>query len=404
MCKNKKRILFYSHDAYGMGNIRRTLAICNHLTNTVPNISILLLTGSPVIHSLRIPNGVDYIKLPCLTRNSSECFRAKYWDMSLSELIDIRSDLILSAVKSFNPDMVVVDKKPLGIKREFEPALTYLKQNLKTKVVLGLRDILDAPSVTVPIWKRNHYFDIIEDSYDAVWIYGAKDIFDTVEEYEMPDAVAAKAVFTGYLGRPQSERKRLEIRTELGLNGHVFSLVMVGGGGDGYSIMKTFVEGVKADHEKYHMDSLLLTGPEMPEEKRFALENDCRNGHPMRMKEFSDSVEDLLVAADVVVSMGGYNSTCEILSSKKKALIIPRVRPVKEQYIRTKRLAELGLVNMIHPDELNASALLQAIMETSNQSHLTENVDERIDLNGLFRIEQLTNEILGCYDEIRSYN
>lgn len=397
MCKEKNRILFYSHDAYGMGNIRRTLAICDHLSKTMSNVSILLLTGSPVIHALRIPQGVDYVKLPCLTRNRRECFIAKYWDMGLNELIEIRQDLILSAIKTFNPNLVVVDKKPLGIKQEFKPALMHIKNHLpNTKVILGLRDILDEPKVTVPIWKKNDYYNIIDRYYDGVWIYGAKEVFDTVREYRMPDRVAEKSVFTGYLGRYPQVKERLEIRNELGLNGHMFSLVMVGGGGDGFPILKTFVQGVKQNHRQYHMDSLLLTGPEMTKERRSELEKDCLRDYPMRLWEFSDHVEDLLVAADVVVCMGGYNTTCEVLSSRKKAVIIPRIKPVREQYIRTRRLAEMGLVNMVHPDKLDPQTLLATIAQTATQDHLIENVERRIDLNGLQRIEQMTKSILSC--------
>jgi predicted glycosyltransferase len=80
MDTDNPRILFYSHDAYGMGNIRRTLAICEHLTKTMPNAAILIITGSPIIHSLQMPPRVDYVKLPCLTREDNESFSAKYWD------------------------------------------------------------------------------------------------------------------------------------------------------------------------------------------------------------------------------------------------------------------------------------------------------------------------------------
>ncbi|MFQ5638978.1 MAG: glycosyltransferase, partial [bacterium] len=142
MCQN--RILFYSHDAYGMGNIRRTLVICDRLTQEIPDLAILIVTGSPVIHALRIPERVDYVKLPCLVRDERKAFSSKFWDMGLKELMHFRSELILSSIKSFEPNLVVVDKKPVGIKREFLTALRYLKVFLSdTKIVLGLRDILD---------------------------------------------------------------------------------------------------------------------------------------------------------------------------------------------------------------------------------------------------------------------
>ncbi|RMF56414.1 MAG: glycosyltransferase [Calditrichaeota bacterium] len=393
MCKN--RILFYSHDAYGMGNIRRTLAICDRLTREVPDLSVLILTGSPVIHALRIPRKVDYIKLPCLTRDKRETFSPKFWNMSLKELMRFRSELILSSIKSFCPNIVIVDKKPLGIKREFLHALQYLKNQLpETRIILGLRDILDEPATTIPIWKTQRYYDIIKRYYHHVWIYGSPKVFNTVQEYQMPQEVAEKAVFTGYLGRTPGNVSRARIRSELGVNGSLLSLVMVGGGGDGYPIMKAYMDGLRRNGHLSSTESLLVCGPEMPRDQRREVEHFCSNGIPAAFKEFSDEMENLLAAADVVVSMGGYNSICEILSFRKKAVIVPRVSPVKEQLIRTKRLAELGLVNMLHPAELTPESLMKTVERTSSAQGLCADVDRRIDLNGLQRIVEMTQEML----------
>lgn len=390
------RILFYSHDAYGMGNIRRTLAMCEHLVKTIPHASILILTGSPVVHSLRMPGRVDYVKLPCLTREASESFTTKYWSMSVQELTAIRADLILSAVRNFKPDLVIVDKKPMGIKKEFFGALNWIRKHLPaTRVILGLRDILDEPEATIPVWQKNRYFEVIETYYDGVWIFGDPVVFDAVREYRMPASVAQKTHYTGYLIKPQIESNRLQIRTALGLNGGLFSVVMAGGGGDGFPIMKTYVETAKQNgHKSHHIDSLLLTGPEMSPDQREQVAAWCSNGLPVRHQEFTDEIENLLIAADVVVSMGGYNSTCEILAYRKKAVVIPRVHPVKEQYLRAKRLAEMGLISMIHPDELSPTKLQHAIEHTAKQKHMFDHIEDKINLNGLQGVEQLTKALL----------
>jgi len=72
-----RRLLVYSHDTFGLGNIRRMLAICEHLVETDVDLSILLVTGSPVIHNLRLPARLDYIKLPCLTRSDYENYDSR---------------------------------------------------------------------------------------------------------------------------------------------------------------------------------------------------------------------------------------------------------------------------------------------------------------------------------------
>src|ERR1051326_4090430 len=66
--QTNRRILLYSHDTFGLGNIRRTLLLAQELIDQYPKAAVLLITGSQMIHSFRIPEGVDYVKLPCLDR------------------------------------------------------------------------------------------------------------------------------------------------------------------------------------------------------------------------------------------------------------------------------------------------------------------------------------------------
>ena len=77
------KLLVYSHDAYGLGNICRMLAICHHLLDTIPNLSILVLSGSPMLHSFRLPAGLDYLKLPCLHRDENGDLSAKYLKLDM---------------------------------------------------------------------------------------------------------------------------------------------------------------------------------------------------------------------------------------------------------------------------------------------------------------------------------
>ncbi|MEM8832200.1 MAG: glycosyltransferase, partial [Cyanobacteria bacterium P01_G01_bin.19] len=141
--------MVYSHDAFGLGNIRRMSAICQHLLESIPNLSILLLSGSPMLQSFRLPPGLDYIKLPCLNRGVSGDMAVKYLHTDVESTLKLRSELILAAAKNYQPDLVLVDKKPSGIKGELDLAIDYLKSNLPaTKFVLLLRDILDTPQKT----------------------------------------------------------------------------------------------------------------------------------------------------------------------------------------------------------------------------------------------------------------
>jgi predicted glycosyltransferase len=92
------RLMVYSHDGFGLGNICRMLAICTHLLDSIPELSILVVSGSPMLHSFRIPKRLDYIKLPCLNRDTLDEMSVKYLETEINETVKLRSELILSAI------------------------------------------------------------------------------------------------------------------------------------------------------------------------------------------------------------------------------------------------------------------------------------------------------------------
>ena len=210
------RIMVYSHDAFGLGNIRRMLAICEHLLEEIPQVSILLLSGSPMLQGFRLPRGLDYIKLPCLNRGNSGELAVKYLGMDIDNTVKMRSELILSATVNFKPDLVLVDKKPLGIKNELTAAINYLHEKLPdTKLVLLLREILDIPEKTIAEWRKNKYSQMVDKFYQLLLIVGSKKVFNFCEEYELPDSVVNKARFCGYIRRSRFYKGNSNIYQEL---------------------------------------------------------------------------------------------------------------------------------------------------------------------------------------------
>ena len=192
-----RRILVYSHDTFGLGNIRRMLAISKHIADNDPDVSVLIMTGSPMLHAFRIPARVDYVKLPCLARTRDGAYTVKYLSMNYQDTVKLRSNLILSTVLDFQPDLILVDKKPFGVGNELAATLDVLQRRIdRPKLVLLLRDILDSPEATTAVWRKNGHFDAVEAYYDEVLVVGTPDIFDVRKEYKFPPPAArTKCVF-----------------------------------------------------------------------------------------------------------------------------------------------------------------------------------------------------------------
>ncbi len=358
-----KKILVYSHDTYGLGNLRRMLAISQALQTTIPDISILLLSGSPMVHGFRLTAGMDYIKLPCLTRTQRDGYEAKFLRTDLQATMRLRSDLILAAAKNFQPDIFLVDKKPFGVKNELQAALEYLREvHPQMKAALILRDILDAPEATMSVWQAHDYFAVIEKFYVQVLVLGSPEIFDPREEYQFPAGVAGKVKFCGYTRRAVGTKTPEQIRAELQLVPEQRLVVAtLGGGEDAYEVIAKYLEGLAQLPRANNLHSLIVTGPEMKPAQREVLRARAATLAHITMLEFTDDLMSYLGAADAVLSMGGYNTICEILSLGKKAVVIPRVRPVQEQLIRAERMSALGLLDYLHPDELTPQLLMQKL-------------------------------------------
>ena len=179
--RRMKRVLVYSHDTFGLGNIRRMLEISRHLVESDPEISVLIITGSPMLHAFRIPARIDYVKLPCLSRTLQGGYASKYLDLSIDEAVRLRANVIRSAVLEFRPDLVLVDKKPFGVKDELADVLEPLTaRGRRPRLVLLLRDILDSPEATTPVWRKNRYYEAISAYYDEVLVVGTPEVLSLI--------------------------------------------------------------------------------------------------------------------------------------------------------------------------------------------------------------------------------
>ena len=389
------KLMVYSHDAFGLGNIRRMLTICEYLLRTLPDVSILVVSGSPALHTLRLPEGLDYIKLPCLGRDATGQLEARYLKKMPDTLVRLRSHLILTAAVHFQPDVLLVDKKPQGLRNELKETLAYLSlYSPNTKRVLLLRDILDIPTATIQEWKKNNYYNITQKHYDQVWVVGTPEIFNLPDEYKFSLPLQRKVRFCGYLSRSSGRTPRNVLRQQLGIHPDE-SLVVVtpGGGGDGYQLVQTYLESVRQRTLATQAipKTVIIAGPEMPVEQQQQIRSQVVAYPTIQLLEFSDDLISYLNAADAVIAMAGYNTTCEILSLRKPAVVVPRTRPVQEQWIRAKRFADQGLLHAIHPQQLTPQQLFQALDQVLTTKPAAIN---SFRLDGLPRIAQLMHDLM----------
>jgi predicted glycosyltransferase len=352
-------LMLYSHDTYGLGHLSRTLTIARYLRASSPSISQLIVTGSPVAHSFALPAGADYIKLPSVVKVGAGEYASRSVAADYGEIWAMRQDILLSAARHLQPDALVVDHAPAGLHGEIVATLRYLKDKApETRLILGLRDIMDEATRVRRAWAREAVYELLDDLYDLILIYGQRDIYDVVGEYGFSPRAARKARYVGYLGRQRGPRSTAEIRADLRLETDRLVVVTAGGGGDGSQLLLTMADALATRQAPPRFDCLLVGGPLMPAADRERIKAVVQNRPAVRFLDFSEDMASHIQAADVVVSMGGYNAVCEALSFDRPAIICPRVAPRKEQLLRAEALNQLGLVRMLHPADLTPGRLL----------------------------------------------
>lgn len=381
----RRRVAFYSHDTQGLGHVRRTSLLARAVVDADPGADVLLLSGAREATSLPLPERTEVVTLPRVGKDPDRGYGPRTWGGTLDDVVRVRAGVIDGALAAFRPDVLVVDKVPLGVGGELLPALRRLRAEGGTACVLGLRDVLDTPEVAVREWREQRSTSVIERFFDEVWVYGDARVYDPLTEYALPEHVAARTVFTGYLGRGRAGASTAAPATE----GSPYALCLVGGGQDGAALAEAFAATpLPAGHR-----GVLVTGPYLPEATRDRLHAVAAGRDDLEVHAFVHDVVPLVEGAAAVVTMGGYNSVCELLASGRPGLVVPRTHPRAEQLVRACRLADLGLLDVlvgaITPERVGAWLARAAAGETLRRPEVD------VDLDGLARVPELVDALAG---------
>ena len=189
-------ILMYSHDTYGLGHIRRTMAIASYLLG--PRINILILTGSPIAGRFSFPEQIDFVRIPGMIKKTKDEYLPLSIKINARHALDIRKNIITATAKTFQPQLFIVDKEPLGLRKEVLPTLKWLQRcRPNTRAILGLRDIMDDAATVKKDWDEKGVYEVLESLYSEIWVYGDREFYDPIAEYDISESISRKIYFTG---------------------------------------------------------------------------------------------------------------------------------------------------------------------------------------------------------------
>ncbi len=356
------RVSIYSQDSLGLGHLRRNILIGGALLAASKESNVLLFADSPVAPFFKLPERMDYVKLPSIRKVSAGCWEATRLHIDEKELVHLRADLLRNALLDFHPDLLLVDHMPAGAQGELLPAIKALKAAQPDScVVLGLRDILDAPEVTRHVWECEGAYDALRCYYDRILIYGSRELFSTCSTYHLP-TLAWSTAYCGYVVKQDVVKRANEVRQAARLRKRRLVFVSAGGGGDGQLLMRTYIRAVRLLGPRADFATLMAVGVNAPPEFEHHLAAEGR-GLPIRIVPYVDDSTSCIAAADLVVCMAGYNTLSEVLYLRKKALVVPRSGPSAEQSTRAGLLAQRGLIDVFNPADVSPEQMAERLVQ-----------------------------------------
>jgi len=386
----RRRVLLYSHDTYGLGHLRRNLRIAGHLLETDPSLRIVLMSGSPVSEKFPIPDRLRVVKLPPVTKVGPDCYRPLNRNLSIGEVSRARTTLMSSVVRHFRPDALLVDHSPAGMHGELLGVFETVREHApQTRLVLGLRDVLDEPAAVTRDWRAKGIYELIERVYDRVLVYGSQDVFDIGQAYQLPRSIRDRLMYCGYLhpdrARPADVGSSSAARIH---REHV--LATAGGGGDGLQVLVAAIEaGVMLG-----LPTVVVGGPLMDAEQFAVLRSLVHDHDSVELLRFHPDVQTAMAAARLIVTMGGYNTLTEAVASRTPTIVVPRRHPRLEQTIRAELFARRGLVRAVeHGPDLG-----QRIAQAAAAFPRAIGRAGALDFDGLSRLADILSTLIGSRD------
>lgn len=375
-------VLMYCHDTFGLGHLRRSRAIAHALVERLSHISVMIVSGSSIAGAFDFRARVDFIKIPSVTKLYNGNYTSICQHIELTDALHMRQAIIQSTAETLSPNIFIVDKEPLGLKGELEPTLEYLKKR-GCRLVLGLREVLDAPELLRPQWEKADALEWIEALYDSIWVYGCPRFWNPLNGLDVPTSVRERTSYMGYLRRtvPALTSPASQLLPT------AYILVTTGGGGDGASLVHQVLAAREFD-PAFPLPVVLVLGPFMNSDAKLEIRDRAAYLPSVSIIDFDNRIESLMSNATAIVSMAGYNTFCEILSFDKPALLVPRKYPRREQLVRAQRAAEIGLVDILDSDAASEvqymAKALRALLDRPRPSQCVT----KIDLDGLSHISR----------------
>lgn len=361
-----KRLMFYCQHILGMGHLVRSMEIVRGLTQ---DFQVCFINGGEIIQGFEIPADVEVVNLPAIKTDSEfRTLQVVDSDLDLAAVEAIRRDQLLQVYQQFQPDVLMIELFPFGRRKfsfELIPLLDAIQADgRKTKVVSSLRDIV--------VTKQNRekheqkVCTLMNQYFDLLLIHGDPKFQPIEETFSRIQDLQCPVYYTGYVVQPQPvESAILPIHEPM-------ILATIGGGRFGHELLDAVVAVAPALEALIPHQIQVFTGPFYPEEKLKALQEKAKGCRNLWVDRYTPNLLQYMQRADLSISMSGYNTTLNVLTTGVKAMLMAFTgNDDQEQRMRSEKLAAMDLVTTVQPEDLAADrfvALIQSSLQKPQQT------------------------------------
>ncbi len=291
-----------------------------------------------------------------------------------------RKDILFSLFDKHQPDVFMIELYPFGRTRfgfELQPLLDGIRQGRfgEIKVVCSLRDILVEKKD--PLEYEERVLNLLNTYFDLLMIHSDDQLLTLDETFSRMDDIRIPAVYTGFVSPKANPAAGRELRRELGIGPEEKLIVVSAGGGrSGYALLSCLLDAYHLMDNSDRIRIEMFAGPfrDPAEFKKLT----AKSVDGIRIRYFTKRFVDYLSAADLSVSLAGYNTCMNLLAARVPALVFPYSKQ-QEQPIRVEKIKNFIPLKILRDKDIEPARLSRYIQKMLLESRPSGTVPINLD-------------------------
>jgi predicted glycosyltransferase len=226
-------------------------------------------------------------------------------------------------------------------------------------VVCSLRDILVEKKD--PLAYEERVLNLLNTYFDLLLIHSDDQLLALDKTFSRLDDIRIPAVYTGFVSPKADPGAGRRLRRELGIaSQEKLIVVSAGGGRSGYALLSNILDAyhLMANSDRIRIE--MFAGPFRDPAEFKKLTDKAVDG--IRIRYFTNRFLDYLAAADLSVSLAGYNTCMNLLAARVPALVFPYSKQ-QEQPMRVEKIKNFIPMKILRDKDIEPALLSRYIQE-----------------------------------------